>query len=749
MSPEPVASGREGEDLRALAGCALLVPALWLLLGWRPDRLVSGYDAVDALVPVVRALVEAGGEVGALAYRADLLGGTAVRDTLGPQPLLVCLAAAGLSVTWVLNLTTFAVQALLGFFGQRTLRELTSAYAGTPWPAAMRVPLATLFVAFAPFVGWRVGYGHLTLLVGLLPFVAGFALLLASSNGTAGLTLTLVSVLTMAGSLPFVGQQIILYGVVFGLPLAVGAWRAAGGKGRDLVLLLLVVATSLMLAAPGFAPMVAHAFGGDALRQVGRTSVTYSYLTAQPIDWLSSLPWGRFLPPGRPEIQYHESNVPLGPLLLLLVLVPRQGRPLLVGLAASLLLAMAFASNLRPLSDLLLLALPPLRSFRVPTRALMPVLAVLPVIGLAALAAARPAFGRWRALEVVGGLVAAALLWVSPPLVREVVAWALVVVLVRPWAPFGAAPPTMALLLALGSGSLGAFRDRLLLFPDTEGLLAEARSWGAAARVAEPRVALPLTRVLVVTEGVAFGANRTLAAGLSGLDGYGFPQRRFVALVRALREEPYAPNALLLRFHETHLASRVLFQLYNVAFKVDDGEGAHPLRVRPRGPTAGPAWFPTATAIDADWSALARSLLDWGNTAHERARAELRLLDGDAGEAGLGMSLPTLCTAAFVHSLRVEGAVLHVEVATPANCPLVLAMNYGGILEAWGASGTATARLPTFPAYGALLGVVVPAGTTEVTITPAPWPPPWTLWTAAGGLLMAGLVLRGRPPPME
>ena len=82
-------------------------------------------------------------------------------------------------------------------------------------------------------------------------------------------------------------------------------------------------------------------------------------------------------------------------------------------------------------------------------------------------------------------------------------------------------------------------------------------------------------------------------------------------------------------------------------------------------------------------------------------------------------------------------------VTTPASCPLVLAMNYGAILEAWAGSGGARARLPTFPAYGALFGVIVPAGTTEVTIAPAAWPPPWTLWTAAAGLLVAGLVLRG------
>lgn len=729
----------EAEDLFALAASGLLVPAVWLLLGWRPDRLVSGYDAVHALFPMVQALVDARGDASALAYRLDLLGGTAVRDTLGPQPLVVLLAAAGLTATSVLNLTTFAVQALLGFFGQRAMRDLTVVFGGSPWTVRLRLPLAVVFVGFAPYVGWRVGYGHLSLLVGLLPFVAGFALLLASSNRTAGATLTLTSLLTIAASLPFVGQQLVLYGMVFGLPLAAGAWWATGGRPSDLKLPLLVLSSSLMLAAPGFAPMVDHAFGDDALRQVGRTAVTYSYLTARPMDWLSSLPWGRFMAPGRPEIQDHESNLPIGPLLLLLALVATRGRPVLKGFLASVALAVAFASNVRPFSDVLLAALPPLRSFRAPTRALMPALAVLPAIAMAALAAVRPLRSRVRVGEMLAGLAGAVASFLAPPVVREVFAWGAAVALVQPTSWRWATPPTLALLLALGGGSLGAFRERLLPFPDAERLLAETRAWGAAAREEEPTLATPLTRVLAETDRAPFGANRTFAAGLSGLDGYGFPQRRFVALVRALRGEPYAPNALLLRFHEPFPASRVLFQLYNVAWTIEDQARGGSPRVHDHGGTAGPAWFPASIVKHAGWPELARALLDWGESTHERARAELRVLAEDAPAAGVALPLPRDCSTAEARSLRAEGAALRLVVRTRAACPLVLAMNYGELLEAWGNGRT---RLATFPAYGALLGVMVPAGTTDVLISPRPWPPRWTLLVAGAGAVLAAGALR-------
>ena len=68
-------------------------------------------------------------------------------------------------------------------------------------------------------------------------------------------------------------------------------------------------------------------------------------------------------------------------------------------------------------------------------------------------------------------------------------------------------------------------------------------------------------------------------------------------------------------------------------------------------------------------------------------------------------------------------------------------MNYGAVLEARASSGRS---LRTFPAYGALLGVIVPAETTEVEVAARPWPPPWTLPVAAMGLLIAGLAVRLR-----
>ena len=114
---------------------------MWLLLGWRPSLLVSGYDAVMALLPMLQALVVGRGDPSALAFRPELLGGVALRDTLGPQPLLLGPAALGASATGVLNVATFATQALFAFFGQRVLSDLSVLLGrGRPRPACVVAP---------------------------------------------------------------------------------------------------------------------------------------------------------------------------------------------------------------------------------------------------------------------------------------------------------------------------------------------------------------------------------------------------------------------------------------------------------------------------------------------------------------------------------------------------------------------------------------------------------------------------------
>jgi hypothetical protein len=592
--------------------------------------------------------------------------------------------------------------------------------------------------AFAPVLGWRLGYGHLTLVAGTLPYLAALALIAALGAGTLGRVCLAVCAAAVATGVLFTGHQMVLYGAVFGGPILLGLWATVGRRRRDLAVAAAIVLGAFLLVLPDFYGVLRHALGTDSLRSLSGMRLTYGYLTAHPRDWLGSLAWTReAIAPWRQVDQHHEVNSPFGPMLLLAVaLVPwRQARALALGLLASVLMALVFSMDLEPFSDALLL-FPPLGSFRVPTRAMVPALHLLPVLGLAG-ALLHDARGRWLAAAAAAGAAIA----LAPPLFREVAAWALALACLAQTAR----PVRAAAFVALAAAGVGAFHERLPPFAAGDALLARARALGARAVRHEPALRSPLARVRPAFEWPELLANTAFAAGLSSLDGYYFPQRRFVELVSALRWQPYSPNALLLRFPPDHVSSRLLYQLYDVGWTLhEDGT------VRPLGPTAGAAWFSAGIGRTWRYQDLREELRRPPDGLHREAHRRLWLMADDlhVWRAHLPETLAPACAEAAVLGVEAPGreGLAAARVRAPADCPLTFAMNYADNLRATAVRPTGAVAAAVFPAYGALAGVWVPGGATEVRIEAVPAALPLApLWRVLGLALLGAAVAVSRP----
>jgi hypothetical protein len=710
-------AARERDDLLLLAAAFALVPLIWrVLLGWTAGASVSGYDAMATIIPVLAELVAAGGDWGALAYRPELLGGMKVRDAIGPFPLFAWLAGLGLRTAAVYNLSAFVVQALLGFLGVRAASDLAQAWgARASWAARL---IGIVLVAFTPALGWRLGYGHLTLVVGLLPFVAALALLAASCAGTATIALVLVALLSLYTGILFTGHQLVLYGAVFGAPILLGLWWSLGRRPRALAMPVLLGVAALLLALPAFAPVLAHARSSDSPRALGHTRITYSYLTQRPVDWLGSVPWTRAaIPGGQPELHHHETNVPLGPLLVMTALVPwRRARALGWGALASMLLAMLFALNARPFSTVLLALVPPLNSFRVPTRSILPFVMTLPVLATAAVGLRREALTP-RTIGVCA--LGLGLFWL-PRWPREIAGWGLALALVAGRGrPIASKLPAVGVAVALAAGGLGAFAERLLPYPRADELLAAAQDMGRRLKALRPELASPLSRVSLGFESSDFGPNTAFASGLSALDGYYFPSRRYIELWSALHGYDYQPNALLLRFPASERWTRPAFALYNVGWflqRTDD----HQLQGRRLPATAGPAWFSQGLEPVPSFAALGRALLDADTEVSRRVQQRLWIVSSDTAlPPGLPREARPSCANARVLAADVTprrtGVRLTLE--TPADCPLAIAIDFVETLRA-DATDAAGRTQPAvlFPACGSLAGVWVPAGTRDLLV---------------------------------
>jgi hypothetical protein len=744
------------DDLATLAVALLVVPLTWwLFLGWSWPLGIFGYD--DLTLPgllAIREMGAGGGGWAALVYRADLLGGAKVANVNGAFPLYPLGVALGLPAVGVSVLSGFIVQALLGFLGCRAATDLTAAWSGGGRRLTLLERVATVWlVAFTPALGWRFGVGHPALVIGLLPFAAALALLIAAAARTPTATLVAVSTAAVALGVLHVGHQLLVYGAVFGAPILLGAWISLGAPWRRLALPALVVIGAVLLALPSFWGILAQARSSDSPRALGGTSVTYGFVTATATDWVASLPWMRTAPQAGFRAQFaHEVNYPAGPLLLLLALVPwRRARALGMGLAISLVAILVFSMDVAPVSRALLAAIPPLGSFRVPARSALLWLLLVPILATPGLAH-RDATAAHRAVWLV--LPAAATLLLLPTLGREAAA-ALLVVGVTILA-FRGAPrvPAAIVLVVLGISSVAAFRERLSPLLSPQSLFATAEGIGTAVRAAKPGLGSALTRAQLDFEVPPFATNTAFAAGLSSLDGYAVPTRRFSALVSALRGERYEPTANFFRLTAADPAQPALRQLYNVTDRVTL-EPPRRLGIRPLGPTAGPAWFSASVArAEDDLAALARQLRESGELLHARAREVLWRDGADplAASAAVPPALDDRCRDARVAAVRAprHGREIVAEVATAAACPLTFATNFTEELRATAVreDGRRVA-VHVFPGYGALASMVVPPGTTAIHLHAEPVRLPWAAgWVVLGLACCAGAAWLTRRSPV-
>jgi len=87
--------------------------------------------------------------------------------------------------------------------------------------------------------------------------------------------------------------------------------------------------------------------------------------------------------------------------------------------------------------------------------------------------------------------------------------------------------------------------------------------------------------------------------------------------------------------------------------------------------------------------------------------------------------------------------LLQAELSSPRTglCPLTVSMNFVDDFVVLGRSAQTWLPLRTFPAYGALLGILVPAQVTHIKVILEPYRPGYALVALALGVALLGLLL--------
>jgi hypothetical protein len=732
----------EQSDLANLALAAVAVPLVWVVaLKWSPSLCVGSLDQVAQSFPLYQDLAaHAHGDWTHASYRAELLGGAKIHDVMGTLPLLQLFAWLGVGPAGAMNGVLFFAQIACAFFGARIALDAARLFSGkavaASWGARLGVSVLT---SFSPALAWKVTAGHHEEVFGTLLGVSVLALLLAARSGTVSLTLAVATLLVHLQAFQTKGQGIV-YGALFLGPALAVAARAERPR-RVLLVPVLVTAAALALSLPKLAGMVAHATSSDAARSLQGSGVIYSYITASLRDWAASIPWGmELVSSGRDASFWHEINFGFGPPLLLLLLLPWKRQRLLAwAVAVSVLIPVLFSMDAPGVAWTLSHVCPPIKAFRVPERSVLSFALVLPALASSALLtrdAPAPHRG-WAVATIVAGIA----LFFVPQGVREVLVWAVPITLLlgpRLGWPAPASVPTYALLLTLGLGSLSAFKERLRPFAPEASLVDSPAKLAAKMRQAQPELNSALARIVLHFDLAGFQTNTGYVMGLSSLDGYLNPPRRFVALEAALSGAPENTLRNYYRLDEAAPAFAVLQPLYNVKFGAFPDHG---LRLSPIGETAGPAWFSASIARVAGMEQLATALHAEEKNLATVAHRESWIVDTD--EAVVAAQLPSTvspdCERAAVRAVRAEigGQVIELGVDVPADCPLTVATNYAIDLRAT----TDSRPLTVFPAYGALTGIWVPAGTRVVVLAAEPVVPTWSrlAWWLGLGLVVWAL----------
>jgi hypothetical protein len=718
---------RSARDVRLLVESVIVVLAIWLLLRWPIDRAIAQGDATVQWIPYLQIQLSSGFDWTNHLYRFGLIGGSKLHDAAGTLPIVQICAVAGLSATATANAITIFLQTCFAFFGLKASEGLAARQLDAPW----RIVVVALS-AFAPILGWRLALGHENLVFGLLPWIAGFSLLCAARAHQITPTMLVVAAFAMWNGASVLGYQLGLYAVVFASPLWISLLRERRRANHAaLMSITCALLAGVLLALPRLAGMLDHVFGPDFPR-TGGDALTYSFGVSSVGDWLASIPWSGPDAAGWTNgTSAHELNYPMGALAVLVVALAT--RRLAWAWLASVMLAICFASQAPLIADLLRTVIPPLNWFRVPARAVIPSLVVVPWLAIGALAA-RSEADRSRGW---GGIGAAALLIVFgasiPAIAREIAVWLVCVALVfiRRWradhVPAGLVAIMVAAVAAL---SVVAFAERIPRDAPSERIEAGPRVLHDSVIAQAPELQNPLNRLEIANPELPYAMSTAFAAQLPSLDGAWYPTRRFLALLSALSGKQVDQTTgvfALLRSREFP----TLQQLYNVRYILALDRKALEQLPNP----LGPAWFVTDHKLLRSEDTLAQ--LDLRTTAWVLAADHVDLPAPD-----------TACKKARVLDANVDerGQVARFELtAVEVPCILIVATNYVETLQA----KTSVGGAHVFPVDIALTGIIVPAHTEMVELGPRSIIPWWSRVGFFAGLLMiilsVALLFRAKP----
>lgn len=747
---------RLAEEAGVWLACLAVCAFTFVLLGFAPGYSVMGNDGPQYFLPMLSVLSHVHGDWPAMTYRPEFYGGTDILGMYGILPVSVLFAMLRVPPVWNLNLTLLGELSMLAYFATQGVRALAVRDDALFGARGLLIICGVTWVsAFSSVIAFRVDAGHLYYITALVAMLAVLTVWVSGVRGRSRAFTLVLALCALLQAFCVQGFQILLYGAFFGAPLLVAlGFELANRHGWRRTLLAGALCAGLCVAAfamawPIFSEMLAFAQSGDTPRRLGHDVVTYSYFTPSWREVVASLFWFRQGISHLPAYQQLEVGYGIGPALMLAVLVALQRRrAMLAGFALSLVLAVAFATDVAPIAGWLVHHIPLLADFRVPTRVFLPLFFVWGLIALAALLCetARVPLPAGRILWTIPGVMGVAFGAgrLLPAAAAETLVWGLTAALMFTVAARRGLWAVPLLIAALVCLDVAAFARHVPMVKHAASALAANARLGRQIGSAVPALTIPLTRADV--DVATFGFDMSPVGRIATITGYGFPPRRFSMLMHDLVNAPWSPTRVYFDATGKLPDFGVPQQLYNIGYRLHlKGDK---VVVTKLAPTPGAAWASRQRRpVDGQHrldAVLKRKLpaTGWQDTQYVDRPIAHPSLQFDC--AGLHFAAPRR-----LDDRRIEIGVTG-RAAGP--CPVTVSLTWADNLRGRVVTAAGEADLALYPAYGTLVGMLLPAGAHGIVIGPALRHGTSSRYVAWAGLLLAAmLVVAGalfdRPKP--
>jgi hypothetical protein len=367
-------------DLTLLFLITIIIISVWTFIIQMPLSSLFGEGDTFALFAHYSEMLRTGPLASNYIYSNTRIGGVAV----GPVDTAIyhqLFSSLGFHPMLAINFSVIASQSLVSFFCIKIL-HLFQNKIKTDFVVSF---FLLILFAFNPAIAWRLVFGHLNLVWGLLWGLAIIYLTLGNLRNKLSITGVLCSVAVFCNSLQCINlaQPILYVCLIFTFFILLYIKEVLSfykKNGKQWLLLSLLIGAALFYSIVNIANTISY------LPFLGRSvsdSLIYTYNVETLNDFFSSLFYSYKTVNTRRSFYFlHETDLGYGvlPILFLALICREYKKKWLWAVACVFLFGIFLSANIPIFSDTLLTIIPLLRSFRCPSRFFFPINYILLMI---------------------------------------------------------------------------------------------------------------------------------------------------------------------------------------------------------------------------------------------------------------------------------------------------------------------------------------------------------------------------------